>query len=437
VIALANLPKFERDVKSRFAQVAAASAAPRITKAVGRDSVDILGFQQSIAIYNDLNYTPRPIFQSYSAYTPMLAALNAGYIAGKSAPEWILQRYETIDGRYPSCDDGPALRALLDRYTYQFQDSGYIVWRRTGGADTTLAKPLPLAREGEARFRKEIPVGDLAAKSALWLQVDYSYRLAGSLRTLLYKPPRVIITVTSSDQPNAPQKFLMPRSIAREGMMLSPYLAGEYDFLRYAVDLGGPKVLSFRIDCARQDMKYFNRHFHYRLSYLPAPANLAANQALAGSIRQYPMFDTTPARIDSPWQPAAVWQDGRVMLQVGAPSQIEFPVPASGGRLTGAFALRALDLDSAPKSNAARPASEFQVALREGAAQRILFDRVLDPLDAPSDRGVQPLDVPIPPAAPGATLLLNTISKAPDGSGAILPCWTALHLEANPAGPGR
>jgi hypothetical protein len=290
-----------------------------------------------------------------------------------------------------------------------------------------------VAREGETRFKQVIPVGDLAATSALWLEVDYSYTLAGSLRALLYKPPKVTMTVTSSDEPGAPRKFLMPRSIAQEGMMLSPYLAGEYDFLRYAAGLGCPKILSFRIDCARQDARYLKRNFHYRLSYLPAPANLSANRAFAGSIRQYPMFDTAPARVDSPWQPAAVWQDGRVMLQVGVPGQIEYPAPAGGGRLTGAFALRAPDQDSA-----GRPIAEFQVALREGSARRILFDRVLNPLDAASDRGVQPLDVNIPPAAPGATLLLNTISKAPDGSGGILPCWTALRLqEDTPGVPGR
>jgi hypothetical protein len=230
----------------------------------------------------------------------------------------------------------------------------------------------------------------------------------------------------------------MPQLIAREGMMLSPYLAGEYDFLKYAAGFGGPTIQSFKIVCARQDAKYLKRNFHYRLLDLPAPANLSANQSFAGSIRQYPMFDSAPARVDSTSPPVAVWQDGRVMLQVGAPSRIEFPVPAGGGRLTGAFALRTADLDSEQKSNVARPVVEFQVALREGSAQRILFDRVLDPLEAPSDGGVQPLDVNIPPAAPGATVLLNTISKSPGGSGWALACWTSLRLrEDNPAAAGR
>ena len=436
VMALTNPSKFERDLKSRFEIVANANNAPRIDRVLGRDTVDVFGFEQSIAILNGLNYTPRPIFQSYSAYTPMLAAMNAGFMRGRRAPEWILQRYETIDGRYPSCDDSAALLSLLDRYTYQFQDSGYVVWRRTVEKIAGPVESPQIAREGDAHLKEEIPVGDLASKSALWLEIDYSNNLFGSLRSLLYKPPKVTLSVTMADHPGVRRKFLFPRFIAKEGLVLSPYLASEYDFLKYAVGLGGPTVESIRMDCDRHEAKYLKRTFHYKVMYLPDPENLAVNRTMASSIRRYPMFDVVPNRINSNAPPVSVWQDGRVMLQVPAPSQIELSVGPGGQRLKGAFGLRTDASGSGPESEGNRCSiAEFQVVLREGTMERVLFDRVLDPWNTPADEGVQPLDVSIPVSTTGAMLLLNAVSKTPGERTANLTCWTGLTIQReNPGG---
>lgn len=184
--AVANLPAFESDLNARYSSVARQNAAPRIVDTVKNDSVDVLGFEQSIAILNRLNYRPRPIFQSYVAYAPKLEEMNAAYLAGPHAPDWVLQRYESINHHYPGSEDALALRTLLDRYTYQFQDSGYILWRRTG--DQALVALPPPARQGDSAMNRKIQLGDLAGKD-LWLEVDYSYSLLGSLRQLFFKPP--------------------------------------------------------------------------------------------------------------------------------------------------------------------------------------------------------------------------------------------------------
>jgi len=425
--ALINLPRFKRNLDSRFAAVASNNGAPRIVAAVGRGTADVLGFQQRVAIFNGLNYTPRPVFQSYCVYTPKLAGLNAAFMAGDKAPEWILQRYEFFDHRYPSADDGLALRVLLDRYTFQFQDSGYCVWRRTQGkVSTTLPPPV---READSTFNQEIPVGDIAANAGLWLEVDYSYTAAGALRELLYKPPMVELLVTTADQPDSPMKFRYPSVIGREGMLLSPYLPGEYDFLRYAAGMGGAKVQSFKLKYSRENARYLKRTFHYRLTALADPLNLPINRTMTDRIRRYPMFDAIPSRIEASAPAHSVGLDGREALEARAPSRIEFPIPAGVHRLVGGFGLKTDAPTAEAGDSGKRPSAEFQVLLREGAAERVLFDRQLKPHDAPGDEGLQPLDVALPTAAPGSTLVLNAVAKSSKEEGGDLTCWTGIRIQ--------
>ena len=61
-------------------------ALPQIKRTIGQSTVDVFGYGQSLAIANDLNYTPRPIFQGYSAYTPALVKANADFYRSAGAP---------------------------------------------------------------------------------------------------------------------------------------------------------------------------------------------------------------------------------------------------------------------------------------------------------------------------------------------------------------
>src|SRR6185436_5439341 len=70
---------------------------PRIRTAVGREPIDVFGSNQSMALLNHLNYRPRPVFQSYSAYTPELVELNAAFLESDRAPRFMLFQHEALD----------------------------------------------------------------------------------------------------------------------------------------------------------------------------------------------------------------------------------------------------------------------------------------------------------------------------------------------------
>ena len=63
-----------------------------------------------------LTYRPRPIMQSYQAYTPELAELNAAFLRSPRAPANIVFQIFPVDDHFPSLDDGPSWPELLTRY---------------------------------------------------------------------------------------------------------------------------------------------------------------------------------------------------------------------------------------------------------------------------------------------------------------------------------
>lgn len=65
---------------------------------------------------NHLNYSPRPVIQSYAAYTDILQRKNAEHFRSHSSPSYIIIQSKSIDGRMPLDMDGQSIRALSSNY---------------------------------------------------------------------------------------------------------------------------------------------------------------------------------------------------------------------------------------------------------------------------------------------------------------------------------
>ncbi|BDC51800.1 membrane protein [Bryobacterales bacterium F-183] len=88
--------------------------------AIGNATVDVLPNQIDVIGANGLRWSPRPVFQSYSAYTPYLDAWNAAHYRNDTkAPGKLLVHWQFIDGRHMLLDDPLTWREALLRYRYQ------------------------------------------------------------------------------------------------------------------------------------------------------------------------------------------------------------------------------------------------------------------------------------------------------------------------------
>ncbi len=75
-----------------------------ILQKIGNNSVDVFPWNIQLLLENKLNYLPRPVIQSYTAYTPYLEDLNFNHYNSIKGPEFVLFDYASIDERYPLYD---------------------------------------------------------------------------------------------------------------------------------------------------------------------------------------------------------------------------------------------------------------------------------------------------------------------------------------------
>lgn len=103
-------------------------------------TADIYSFNQSWLLASENTWAPRPVVQSYSAYTPELAQRNFLHLESAGAPDNIIFRVEPIDGRLPSLEDGLSWPALIDGYSVTRLDPQAAYLRKRG----TVQNPAPM-----------------------------------------------------------------------------------------------------------------------------------------------------------------------------------------------------------------------------------------------------------------------------------------------------
>lgn len=93
------------------------SQLPESVKAkIGNKTVDVFPWNIHMLFENNLNYLPRPVCQSYTAYTPYLENQNFEHYNTMTAPEFVIYEFITIDGRYPLFDESKMSLVLYSNY---------------------------------------------------------------------------------------------------------------------------------------------------------------------------------------------------------------------------------------------------------------------------------------------------------------------------------
>lgn len=147
-------------------------------------STDILPWDITDLTSQGINYKPRPIFQSYSAYTPMLQSLNATHFESINKPDFIVLRTGSIDERTPLEMDAPALLKISQNYNLDTRGS-------EGSLILKIQKPKPTPST-RLLWKKEVNGADLSPDpktegfSTSWLMVKDLSR--GSYLTISVKP---------------------------------------------------------------------------------------------------------------------------------------------------------------------------------------------------------------------------------------------------------
>jgi hypothetical protein len=182
-------------------------------------TVDIFPWDISMAWAYNLEWTPRPIFQSYSAYTQYLDEKNSLHFVGNEAPDIILYTSNSIDGRYPIFDEPGTFRNILFNYRYQNSSGNWIILNHS--KDTNLSNQV------EYLGTTEIKVGEIAEipnyDGYIFGYLTFDYNLFGKIMKILYKPsPANIKFVLKNGE--VTQEFRFIPGPAKNGLFLSQYI---------------------------------------------------------------------------------------------------------------------------------------------------------------------------------------------------------------------
>ncbi len=195
-------------------------------------STDIYSYDQSYLIASGNTWSPRPVFQSYSVYTPALAEINRKHLLGNQAPDNIIFKVEPIDGRLPSMEDGVSWPILLKNYspTHIEKDFLFLVKKEN---TNTIDESLKLTTEkhifGE---RVNLPYSELP----IFAQIEIKPTILGRLMSILYKPSQLNMLLELNN--GIKKQYRIISGMAKSGFVISPLIENTAEFGMLYGDVG-------------------------------------------------------------------------------------------------------------------------------------------------------------------------------------------------------
>jgi hypothetical protein len=189
---------------------------------------DVYTYEQSVLLASSNQWNPRPIFQSYSAYTPELARLNEQHVRGSDAPDWVLIDLESIDGRLPSLDDGASWPGLFDNYKFVSYDGRYVLVQRQ--------IPVKAASHYDSVYTERCKTGNTVVlpktDGLLFAEVELKPTLLGQLLTALFNPPQLHIVLGLRN--GTTRRYRVVANMMATGFLVSPLVNNTSDFASLA-----------------------------------------------------------------------------------------------------------------------------------------------------------------------------------------------------------
>jgi hypothetical protein len=212
-----------------------------------RNGADLYSCHQAVLFANEMAYRPRPVIQSYSAYTPALAKMNADWLQTVKAAPDLFFAIQPLADRFPSLDDGLSWPELLTLYDINGQSDA---------ADSYLC----LSRSATPRGYRLVPLGETAValgkfftlpltNGPVWAEIEIDKTFAGDLLSFFYKPAVLMADAKLAD--GSVQRCRLIPGITRAGFLLSPYIADNASFIALArrdeKALAGKEVVSMTV----------------------------------------------------------------------------------------------------------------------------------------------------------------------------------------------
>jgi hypothetical protein len=354
----------------------------RVRRRVGQETLDVFQNSQAIALLNGFGFHPRPVFQSYSAYTPELLELNREFYAGEDAPRFVLYRIEPIDERLATAEDAPAFGELLRRYRPCFAERDWLLLERASEARPE-APSAPVATR-ELAFGEWLELRGLSG-AALELKLDPRPSLRGRLAALLLRGPALECEFERSDGSSGRAR-LVPGA-ARAGFLVRPFVETQSQLVQLFLGQPVAGLARLRVLAPEGEEQLWEPRLEAALrsreGLLPE-----RNEELARMF-EFAYFQPPPAQIVCEAGVREAEQRGRRVHVFSAPAALRWRLEPGQYRVRGSYGL----LDAAWQTEEPSDGALVLLVLQQGRESTQLLRRLLDPRSLPEDRGDQPFEL--------------------------------------------
>lgn len=418
VSALLDPSAYQRSLDAKLQQLATQVDQPNLRNFIGQATVDHLGGDQAYTLLNRFNYTPRPAIQGYTAYTEVLNRLDESFYRSERGPAFVIQRFRSIDERFPTLDDSLTLRLLLQNYDYVMEEGGLLLWERPEKLNLPDPSTEQVLLSRTLKFGEKLALPDTGSQP-IWAVIKVQPNLMGSLRKFFYKAPLVYITTT--DQDGSSHRFQLIRAIAATGFILNPFFQTGDDLINFQRGQFQRRITEFSIETMPGGAEFFDASVEVELRTL-APfkqAQVQANQKLNNRFR---MMNRRPVAIESAVPLSSLLLEGKEVLMLHAESRMDFNLTGSEQTVQGSFGI----LPGASQNGNDTDGVEFVIeCISSTGESRELFRRFLDPLRQQDDRGTQHFTITVP-SSPEGKLVFRTLPGPHHSQSFDWSYWTDL-----------
>lgn len=188
-------------------------------------TTDIYSCKQTYLISSGNTWSPRPIMQSYSAFSPYLAQKNKQHLLGKNKPDNIIFKMEPIDGRIPSLEDGASWPILMDNYQAGHIENDYLFLRKKIASHKTTGQ-LEFVSQEIHNFGDVIAVPN--TEQPLFTEIIINPTLRGRLANTFLKPEQLTIVFELAD--GTKRQYRIIANMAKSAFLISPLIENTSEF---------------------------------------------------------------------------------------------------------------------------------------------------------------------------------------------------------------
>lgn len=192
---------------------------------IGNESVDVYPWDFSYIAANHLNWKPRPVIQSYAAYTEWLDNQDAMYFLSDKSAKYIIwelindrgqKGFYSIDNRYLLNDEPCAIVEFFRHYTPIYKNEDIILFQKT---ERENFSPPRIIKSDTVAWNQWIRVPPFS-KGITRVKVKFRMNILGALKTFIYKGEAFRIDCQRTDSTVVHYRIIQDN--AEDGIWINP-----------------------------------------------------------------------------------------------------------------------------------------------------------------------------------------------------------------------